>query len=44
MKAILYINDKQVSLEDKPVDIELKKGGQVKRVTGGIWEYASFRV
>ena len=25
-KAILYINDKQVSTEDKPVDIELKKG------------------
>ena len=25
-KAILYINDKQVSLEDKPVDIELKRG------------------
>lgn len=25
-KAILYIDDKQLSLEDKPVEIELKKG------------------
>ncbi|CAE7940319.1 DNAH7 [Symbiodinium necroappetens] len=31
-KAILYINDKQVSTEDKPVDIELKKGQHLVRV------------